>query len=283
MSELVDEMDLKSIGESLRAGSSPAPGTKYVSYRPSELHSGVFVIKGLALVGAVRQGRVLEIDLARAIALLLMMAFHFVVDLSDFMAVPVDYRAGFWYYIGKIAGTMFIVVAGVSSTFSRNNVRRGLIIMFWGLVITLVTFLVIPDLYIKWGILHFLGASMILYPLWARVPSGWLLVLGLVAIAVGQLFFPAWQGNCQMLFPLGLTTASFRSYDFYPLFPWIGVYLLGVWAGRILYPTKRSFIRVSPGSSWLSFLGQHTLVIYLLHQPVFLTVLFIVQAFSSCF
>jgi uncharacterized membrane protein len=67
--------------------------------------------------------------------------------------------------------------------------------------------------------------------------------------------------------------------DYYPLLPWFGVTLLGIFVGRTLYPDGVSRITLPDLSSvppirGLRFLGQHTLFIYLVHQPILLGILF---------
>jgi uncharacterized membrane protein len=73
--------------------------------------------------------------------------------------------------------------------------------------------------------------------------------------------------------------------DFYPVLPWFGVALIGVFAGYSLYPNgQRRYAwpdlgRVAPVRG-LRFLGRHSLLIYLIHQPLLIG-LFIVLGFGS--
>jgi uncharacterized membrane protein len=57
--------------------------------------------------------------------------------------------------------------------------------------------------------------------------------------------------------------------DHVPLLPWFGVVLVGVALGAAL-PRARVALdrmgRLSP--RWLGWLGRHSLLIYLVHQPV---------------
>ena len=85
--------------------------------------------------------------------------------------------------------------------------------------------------------------------------------------------------NSQFSFPfpwllwLGLKPFGFQSFDYFPMLPWFGVILLGVFAGNLLYPNgKRAFrfpnFPPNPLVRLLTFLGRHSLVIYFLHVPV---------------
>ena len=58
---------------------------------------------------------------------------------------------------------VFIIINGISCSFSRNNLRRGLVIFAAGLVVSLATWLFNPAYYVRFGILHFLGAAILIY------------------------------------------------------------------------------------------------------------------------
>ena len=105
--------------------------------------------------------RILEIDALRGVAIILMVIFHIIVDLTDFYGYHFQYLSGFWYYEGKAAAILFMLLAGVSSSFSRSAVRHGLELLAWGMVLTAVTWLFAPAMYIRFGILHFLGTSLL--------------------------------------------------------------------------------------------------------------------------
>ncbi|MDD2421245.1 MAG: heparan-alpha-glucosaminide N-acetyltransferase domain-containing protein, partial [Heliobacteriaceae bacterium] len=109
------------------------------------------------------QQRLWEIDLLRGLAIVLMVIFHLGYDLAEFFHQPVTWQTGWLYATGKIAAIMFVFLAGLSSTFSRSNGKRGLKLLVLALVITLVTSLALPGSNIIFGVLHCLGTSMIVY------------------------------------------------------------------------------------------------------------------------
>lgn len=216
--------------------------------------------------------RIWELDLLRGFALILMIYFHIVYDLKEIFHYAVSYETGLNYYIGKAAGVLFIFIAGVSSTLSRSNALRALKILSLAVAITLVTHLYNPDMGVKFGILHFLGVSMLTAPLAQKGHPYLLLVLGIVTLAVSP-YVLALPVSHNHYFPLGLTTPSFISADYYPLLPWYGVFLFGLAAGRAFYRKKTSLFKFSLPENIISKAGSRTLVIYLLHQPVILLVL----------
>lgn len=217
--------------------------------------------------------RIWELDFLRGIAILLMIFFHFMFDLKEFFQVAVSYDSGFIYYIGKLAAILFIFIAGVSCSLSRNNLRRGSKIFVLGLMITLVTNLTVPGLNIIFGILHFLGVSIIIYQYAGSLRPCLLYLLGVLTIIIGNTLDQITLPN-NFLAPLGLLGDDFYSADYYPLFPWFGLFLFGTASGKLAYTSKKSLFHRSPNNHWLEFLGKHSLVIYLAHQPILLLVLY---------
>lgn len=219
--------------------------------------------------------RIWELDFLRSLALILMVVFHIVYDLNEFADIPVSYDQGFYYYVGKISAVLFMLLAGVSSVLSRNNVRRGLKLLFYAGLISIVTHLWDPNWGVKWGILHFLGTSILLFPIFKRFPVAILLILGGILIYMGS-FLPTVKYG--FLFPLGLKSSGFSSSDYYPLVPWLSVYLFGIGLGKILYRRPVSLFRFEVSEkNPLMFLGANTLLIYLVHQPLIILLIELVR------
>ncbi len=109
---------------------------------------------------------------------------------------------------------------------------------------------------------------MFFYSLFRRLPNWALTVLGLGFVALG-LYFERITVPCAWLFPLGLTAQGFYSGDYWPLLPNFGWFLLGAVLGRRLYPARRPLLPALQGKApFLSFCGRHSLLLYLLQQPV---------------
>ncbi len=221
--------------------------------------------------------RIWELDALRGIAIILMSTFHLVFDLSFFFGLPINYLSGFWYYEGLSSALLFMLVSGASATLSRRPVRRGLVVLGWGMALTIGTYLMDPSLYIRFGILHFLGVAMILSAPARRWRPALLVPVSLLMIAVG-LTLRGLRTTIPWLYPLGLITASFASLDYYPLLPYLGVYGLGITLGKQLYRERRSVLPWHPALRPLELMGQHSLTIYLLHQPLILALLYATRA-----
>ena len=217
-----------------------------------------------------------EIDVLRAVAIVLMVLFHLVYDLKEFAGVRIDYQSPLWFFIGKASALLFIFISGLSSGFSRSPVRRGLKVLFYGMGITVVTYLFMKDEYVRFGILHFLGVTMILSPLLVRL-SSWTLWGLTGSSAVLGFWFKEQVLKTSLLLPFGLMYDGFGSMDYYPLFPYLAVTLLGILAYRHFYAQRTEplfpFQLNSELTKWLS---RNSLGIYLFHQPILLLVIFII-------
>ncbi len=236
------------------------------------------------------QGRLWEIDALRGIAVVAMVLYHFSYDLAYFGIFGVGFfRSGLGLETGRAIGTSFIFLAGLSLTLSyrralarrspgqelfRKYLGRGLRIFSYGLLITFLTWIFVPREMIVFGVLHLIGVSIVLaYPfLGLRLPN--------VALGAGCIVLGLYLGNFGTDHPwlawLGIRP-DFFMLDYWPIFPWFGVVLLGVFAGNALYGNQRKrTARAAPplrAVRPLTFLGRHSLPIYLVHQPVLLATL----------
>ena len=228
----------------------------------------------------------------------MMIAFHVLFDVSYFGASTFNVHSGFWFYFARATATIFLLLVGISLTLSysralhvkkseqklsRKYLTRGLKIFSWGLVITVVTWIFMREGFVVFGILHLIGISIIVaYPLLKLRYEN--LVLGGVFIALGMLL-----KNVTVTMPwllwLGLKPHEFYSVDYFPLVPWFGVVPIGVFLGNVLYTNYTRNFRLQDlsqvaGIRSLSFLGRHSLLIYLIHQPVLITVLYLLDLVS---
>jgi len=223
-----------------------------------------------------------EIDLLRTIAIVGMITFHTLYLLNYFdihnTGVPgVPY--GFWWWFPKVTGGTFIFLAGVSLTITHSRskrmsgfVLRGLKIFAWGMGITLITWLISRTGYVRFGILHFFGIAFILAPFLTRFRFI-NLILGIALLAIGiylqeQRVFV----DFPWLLWLGLMPRGFWTMDYWPLLPWFGLFLVGMFCGKILYPQGNRRFNIhefnDPVTSALTLPGRHPLVIYLAQWPV---------------
>ena len=114
----------------------------------------------------------------------------------------------------------------VNKSLFYKYLKRGLRIFGYGLIITAVTWIVIGQGFIIFGILHFVGIAIILeYPFYKRKYTN--LILGLFFIAAG-IYLMNFNFNFYELLWLGFTPNNFYTLDYFPLLPWLGVVSLGI-------------------------------------------------------
>jgi uncharacterized membrane protein len=235
-----------------------------------------------------------EIDFLRGIAIVMMIVFHFLYDLNFFGVYPVDVYSGFWWLFARVTAAVFLLLVGISLTLSYSRalqegrrrlwskyLRRGLKIFCLGLAITAITWLFLGAGFIVFGVLHLIGVSVILaYPLVRHRYRN--LLLGIIFIIAG-LFLWNFVFESGWLLWLGFMPRGFYTLDYFPLFPWFGVVLIGLFLGNSLYRNyKRRFgFPDKPGSVLakpVCFLGRHSLLVYFLHQPVLIALLYLLGA-----
>ena len=236
--------------------------------------------------------RIWEIDFLRGLAIILMVGYHLLFDLGEFRGIKrflgfsTDLSSAVWTAAQYFFAGLFVVLSGTSSTLSRNNVRRGLRLLAVALALTLGTYLIAVWLHffdpadtIIFGILHCLAVSMLLYgAVFKKVSAAanalcGAAVMGLAALLpiVGKAF----SIRSNWLIPFGLPSQSFSSLDYFPLIPWFGVFLIGVALGKSVYASKKSLLPWRIPRKFVNFAGRHSLIIYLVHQPVIMGVLYL--------
>ena len=233
-----------------------------------------------------------EIDLLRGIAVIMLIFFHFLYDLNYFNIYKLSLYSGLFIVYVYLGGTLFFILVGISLTLSYSRARkklakkelrlkylqRGLKIFGLGLLITFATWIWPGEGFIVFGALHCIGLSIILaYPfLQFRFQN---LLLGIILISMGMIL-KNFTFNFYWLLWIGFTPASFYTVDYFPLLPWLGVVLIGIFVGNSIYPNyKRKFV-LKDFSKYkfihlFCFLGRHSLLIYLLHQPIIITLIYL--------
>lgn len=227
--------------------------------------------------------RIAVIDLARGLAIAMMFSYHFSFDLNYFGYIHVNFNyTPFWLNYRVVIVSLFLGVMGASLQLAHRRgirwpavARRLLILSASAGAVTLGSYLLFPRSYIYFGVLHFIDVASLLGLLFLGLRRGNLLVgAGLVTLGVvyaNPLF------DRPLLQWIGLMTFKPFTEDYVPMLPWFGVVLIGMFAGRLLLRRPPRWQAAGKGWLPLHWLGRHSLLLYLVHQPVFIGVLYLVH------
>lgn len=244
--------------------------------------------------------RIELLDELRGLAIIAMIIHHTFLDIGEVLGMQWGYEIfDKLCTVQPLFWAIFIIISGICSRLSRNAVKRGAVVLGAGLLITLVTVFLMPlfgfggnEIY--FGILHCLGCCMIitglLMPLLKKIPA----VAGMAVCAVlfalfysvseHALFFgliplPEALYTTNYLAPLGFYSTTFRSADYFPLLPWLFMFLFGAFLGKYAadgaFPQWTYVKRVK----LFAFIGRNSLWFYLAHQAVIYAVLFVILLF----
>jgi uncharacterized membrane protein len=242
-------------------------------------------------------GRLAFLDITRGFAIVMMVAYHFCFDLVMF------HRAD-WNILGDanwIAWrtailSSFLLVAGVSLTLRlhqqpewRPFLLRWAQIAGAALLVSLGSAIMFPQTFIYFGVLHHMAVAMLVCRL-ALACSRWNIVLGLAIVIAAECFSSA-AFDTRWLNWIGFMTHKPATQDYVPLFPWLGVMLTGCGLGTAMIEhrwlerdqaaqgadPKRNVGWVLRGTRLLEFAGRSSLLIYLVHQPILIGMLWLYQ------
>lgn len=228
------------------------------------------------------------LDALRGFTLLHMIAYHGMWNLVYLFGVKIPwYQSTPGYLWQQAICWTFVLLSGFCWSMSRNHIRRGLTVFGAGLLVSAVTLLVMPENRVLFGILTCIGSCVLLMqPLekllrnvraGVGVPVSFSLFLLLRNCAGGTLGFeglvlcrlPGWLYQNLLTAYLGFPPAHFFSTDYFPLLPWLLLFVTGYFLFRITSEHGWNEKLFSKGHfPLLEFLGRNSLPVYLLHQPV---------------
>lgn len=200
--------------------------------------------------------------------------------------------------IQPLGAGAFIFISGIVSRYSKNNIKRGAVTFGLGLGITLVTGLVIPSSAVKFGILSLLGSAMLIYGLLDLSPyirnmttqthkplifGTALFALFVLSYGVPYHFLGIFMKPIAALpqelymsnwgYAFGFPSPAFFSSDFFPLIPWAFLFISGTFFGLYFREDKMPEFFYKNYLSPLKWMGKHSLLIYIIHQPVVMAIM----------
>ena len=214
------------------------------------------------------------IDYLRVLAIVLMVVYHFHYDLYLLgLLEESTIRHLLFVFIARSCACLFLFCVGYSIALNyRRNKPRGdfyarffrhwLQVTIGAVSVSVVSYLVYPQWWIYFGILHCISVASLVALLFIPWPR-WALISGLLMM----ILYWGWD------YTLPWFTLDRRSLDYFALFPWLGMVLMGLGAEHL-----QLHRRFQPRAyTWIEWLSRHALWVYLLHQPVLLGSIWLVR------
>ncbi|MBY4891673.1 DUF1624 domain-containing protein [Rhodobacteraceae bacterium N5(2021)] len=228
---------------------------------------------------SVTPARIPALDIARTGALVAMALFHFVFDLEMFGHVaPGTATSGLWRALAVATAGAFLALAGAGLWLAHGGGirwaafwRRFAIIAGAALLVSIGTYIAFPHAFVFFGILHSIALCSLLGLAALRLP-----VVAIAALAVAVFYAPDYLRSDAFNAPYwwwtGLQTIPLSTVDYEPVFPWFAAFLMGMaaskWAAHVGLWARLSTPTPSRTAHLAGLPGRHSLLIYLVHQPV---------------
>jgi uncharacterized membrane protein len=238
-------------------------------------------------IAAERAPRLAVIDVLKGVAIIAMIIYHFAWDLSAYQLIGADVTNELgWRIFARSIASAFLALVGINLVLALRNgfrprpyIRRLAIILAAALLVSFGTWWLDSNTFVFFGILHLIFVASILAlpfihaPLFVTLAAAAFFIAGPHFLASPFFDSPAWYW-------LGLSTSPPPTVDYVPVFPWFGVVLIGVAAGRLILANPGVPLWHWPATGRLSrslaFAGRWSLAIYLIHQPVLIGALMLV-------
>lgn len=257
---------------------------------------------------AKNQNRVWEIDFVRGFIVLLMVFDHFMFLVGDIFGAEwrsyavsnsllnfSDFAKNYFYSPLRTSAepfiaALFFLICGISSTFSKNNLKRGFLLLIISLILSISSYYVMPDQFIHFGVLTSLAFCILIYEFLNRLCNGNKTAVTLLATMLAIILsLINYYGETGAILPSSKLCSIFVSRwaiynnfyspgDFFPLFPHLTVMLFGVVIGNVFYKNKQSYLPFDCiVTKPVNFVGRHALYFYFIPQLFFALILMIIS------
>lgn len=234
----------------------------------------------LEQASAPRPPRYQLLDILRGLAILAMIVFHVAWDLYYFGYSNVDVTSNLgWVIFQKSILSSFLLLVGAGLVLAHGNGirwkrfwRRFAFLVVAAALVTIGTYIQFPDFFVFFGVLHAIALFSLIGLAFLRLPP-WLTALVGVVVIGANFAYNNTIFTSRELGWIGFWPTSPVTSDVVPVFPWLGVVLLGIAGMKLLLasPLATRLAAVSstePAARGLAFVGRWSLLIYLLHQPL---------------
>jgi uncharacterized membrane protein len=223
--------------------------------------------------------RIAAIDVARGIAVYFMAAYHLAWDLTDFKLAAFHlFTDPFWLAARAVILASFLLLAGLSMAMAAQRERgwpafwrRWVAVSLGAALVSLGTYVMFPNLFVFFGVLHCIAVSSVLVLPFLRAPAWITLATAITMLALPHFFTHTVFDHAWMQW-IGFVTKPPESVDYVSIFPWTGLILIGIafgrWRGECPAGALSDWIPSHPVSILTAWIGRNSLVAYILHQPL---------------
>lgn len=210
-----------------------------------------------------QESRAYWLDSLRGLAVVWMIIFHTFYDLRMFSFVTWDFSTGFWYAFPRFIAFTFLFCVGASLNYGHRPApnwtalkKRSIKLGVAAIAVSIGTYFIFPAQWVFFGTLHCILVGSILGVLVVNHRKLCWILMALILI-----------GQYVLQFDIKWVSSVIQkpSMDFIPIYPWFWAILLGILTGPHL--SRIRHMKEMKPNKFLNFLGQHSLKIYLLHQP----------------
>lgn len=237
--------------------------------------------------------RIRILDVLRGGAMILVVAYHVLYDLKYIYGKNIPRLITPGQPETEMVHIIFLwvlfVVSGICSGYSKNSLKRGAALYLLGFGITLATAIFMPGESIVFGVISCFGACMVityfLMPLLGRIPWQLRTMLFILLWAITRNFYRGGEldlfvtqvtvplPESEYLYPIGIKGKYFYSADYFPLIPYMFMYLTGNSLYEPVSEGKCPKLFYNAHCKPLELIGRHTLLIYIVHQPLLLVIM----------
>lgn len=246
-----------------------------------------------------RNNRVMLLDTLRGFAIIYVMLYHLMYDMIFFGGAAIPF---FFSDSMEIIHRFFLFVlfsvSGICAGFSKNVLKRGATLYLLGEALTVITAAFVPQETIVFGVLSCFGMIMLIYgvisPVMKKIPNVVIFAVFTVLAVVFMDFYRTDSlflvfgrvhldvpDNIRWLYPIGITSSDFHSADYFPLAPYGFIFLAGTALSDIVKSGSLPKFCYRARLPVVNFCGRHSLLFYIIHQPVFLAAVYIFSALKN--
>jgi len=230
--------------------------------------------------------RYIEIDIIKSIAIICMVIFHIYYFPNILGYSGFNYNTNTLQLIARIAQILFIGSAGINlylsyknnveknndyEEYKRKQIKRIFILCIFAGIISIISYFMFGERWIRFGILHFLSVSSLVlfnYVNNNNVLYGILIttiILYIIALSHPTLFKPI---SSPISFILGIYNDKYKPIDHFAIIPWISIFIMGILIGKNYYKKDKPETKSNKILEGFSYIGKYSLQIYLIHWVV---------------